>query len=86
MPDLRHRHHDVGSDGSLVGQAVTPSAAGGVDVAAVEGRVGPGEVDELEDAQACGSAASKGEWLRTPAVIDDDHLARRDVADERWRR
>ena len=49
----------------------------------VELAVGPGQVDELEDAQA-GIDPTGGEGVQGPAPggVDDDHLTRLDLAHE----
>ena len=48
---LGHAHHHVGLDRRLLGELLAHADAGLVDAAAVEAAVGPGEVDELEQAE-----------------------------------
>ena len=55
-------------------------APGLVQVAALHVRIGPGEVDELEDAQG-GRRLGEADRARRDAGLEDDHLAGLDVAD-----
>ena len=55
-------------------------ASGLVQVAALHVRIGPGEVDELEDAQR-GRRLGEADGARRLAGLEDDHLAGLDVAD-----
>ena len=52
-----------------------------VEVAALHVRVGPGEVDELEDAQRGARRARSGSDARLAPRLEDDDLAGLDVAD-----
>ncbi len=68
-------------DGLLFGEAAAEGLAHLVDAGAFEARVGAGEVDVLEEAHL---ALVRGEGLDAAeaARVDDDHLARLDVAHE----
>ena len=75
------RHHEVGVDGRLLGEALAHPHARRMDAGAVEDGVGAGEVDVLEDAR--GAAAPRHGLRRVaPVLVDPDHLARLDVADD----
>ena len=73
-------HHQVGVDRVLHRQLHPHLATGLVQVAALHVRVGAGEVDELEDAQRRGRLG-EADRARRLARLEDDHLARLDVAD-----
>ena len=76
---LRHRHHHVGLGRRLAGQLLAHPLPGGVDVLGVQLGVGPGEVDELEQAEL---RIGLGVALRADAgSVDDDHLRRLDLPD-----
>ena len=82
-PRLRYAHHHVGFDGCLHGELFAHTHPGLMDVVAVEHAVGPGEVDELEQAQ--GRLDGRlGERMRRPAPgrVDHDHLARVELSHE----
>ena len=57
---LGHAHHHVGLDGRLLGELLADADAGLVDALVVEAGVGPGEVDELEQAELAGRSARPG--------------------------
>ena len=78
---IGNRHHDVGGHRAFAGELDADPLAHVVDVRALDGRIGPGEVDVLEDAEAL---RDLGEGLdrAQPLLVDDDDLARLDVAHE----
>jgi hypothetical protein len=76
-----HRHHDVGLDAGLLGQAPAHALAHVIDRAAVHDAVGAGEVDVFEDARP-GLLGRERAQRFDAALRDDDHLAVVDVADE----
>ncbi len=80
---LGHAHDDVGVDRRLLGQRLAHALAGAVDLAAVQHAVGSSEVHELEQAEL-GVDPLRGERPQRPDAggVDDDHLARLDLADE----
>ena len=80
---LGHAHHHVGLDRRLLGEQLAHAHAGVVHAAAVEAAVGPGEVDELEEAEL-GVEPLGGEHRdRLHAVaVDDHHLAGVELAHE----
>ena len=68
----------IGVDPMLAGEPAAGLHAHGLDAAAADGGVGPGEVDELEEAAL---RLRLGEVLRAqPVGVDDDELARLDLA------
>ena len=90
-PRVGHRHHHglpgrdlvVGRERRLVGQLLAHALAGGVHRLPVEPAVGPGEVDELEQAQLGVDPLGVEGPQRPGAVgVDDDHLARLELPDE----
>ena len=78
---LGHAHHQVRLDGRLLGEALAHLVAGLVHALAEELGVGPGEVDELEDAQRRGGRSEPAG--PESARVDDDQLAGLDLPDER---
>ncbi len=78
---IRHRHDDVGGGGRLAGELAAHGLAHVVDRAAVHDRIGPREVDVLEDARPGRLLRREAERLE-PVLGDDDDLAVLDVADE----
>ncbi len=77
---LGHRHHQVGLDGELARQLATHLDASLVDAPTGDPRIGSGQVDVLEDASL---GLRLGEGVRAQAlVVDHDHLARLDLADD----
>ena len=72
-----------GGSGAWSARQLAHALAGGVHRLAVEAAVGPGEVDELEQAQL-GVDALGGEGRQRPGAggVDDHHLARVELADE----
>ena len=82
-PRVGHAHDQVGGDRRLGGQQLAHPAAGAVDLVAVERGVGPGEVDELEDAELGVEPLDGKRPLRAHLLaVDDDHLAGLELADE----
>ena len=78
---LRYRDDQVTVGGVFLGESATDLDAGRVHRAAVDDRVGTGEIDVFEDAPAGGRL---GEARAAHAVgVDGQQLARLDVADER---
>ena len=78
-----HPHHQVRLDRGLGGQQLAHPPAGPVDLAAVEAAVGPGEVDELEDAQVRPDPLGREQLLGVdPVLVDHHQLARLELADE----
>ncbi len=78
-----HAHHQVGLDRGLGGQQFAHPPAGPVDLAAVEAAVGPGEVDELEDAQVRPDPLGREQLLGVdPVRVDHHQLARVELAHE----
>src|SRR5205085_12339958 len=78
---VRDRDDDVRFDGLLDGEALPQILAGPVDVAAEDLRIGPREIDELEDALPAPlrrDALHGSDRLR----VGDDHFARLHLADE----
>ena len=76
---IRDRQHEVGLDRRLLREPLAHAHARSVDLDARQPRVGPREIEELEDAERpwSGRDGLKG----VQAVLVDDHeLARRDVA------
>ena len=82
---IGHRHDDVGVAVALAGELGADLLADLVDVAALDGGVGPGEVDVFEDAEARLAALEREDALDA-VLVDDDHFARLDVAHEARRR
>ena len=91
MPDSGTRHDHrlpgrevvVGRERRLVGQQLAHALAGGVHRLAVEAAVGPGEVDELEQAQlGVDPLGGEGAQRAGAGGVDDHHLARVELADE----
>ena len=78
-PGIRDGHHEVGVDRVLEGQLHAHLATGLVQVATLHVRIGPGEVDQLEDAQR-GRRVGEPDRARRLARLEDHHLARLDVA------
>ena len=78
---LRHRHHHVGVDHRLSRELLAHALARRVHALAVEVGVGPGEVDELEEAEL---GVGLGEALAVVQTrrVDHDHLAGLDLAHE----
>ncbi len=78
---LGDRHHHVGFDHRLTGECLAHALARRVHALAVEVGVGPGEVDELEEAEL---GIGFGEALAVVQArrVDDDHLAGLDLAHE----
>ena len=77
---VRDGHHEVGVDRVLRRQLDPHLAARLVQVAALHVRVGPGEVDQLEDAQRR-RRLGEPDRARRLARLEDDDLAGLDVAD-----
>ena len=73
-------HHQIGVDRMLERKLHAHLAARLVQVAALHVRIGPGEVDELEDAQRRRRVGETNR-ARRHAGLEDDHLARLNVAD-----
>ena len=73
---VRHGHDEVGLDGRLGGELLAHAHAGSVQLDAAELRVGPGEVDELEDAERAGAVGRDGLARLVPVLVHDHHLAR----------
>src|SRR5205807_2594746 len=71
---VRDRHHEIGFDGRFLGEALTHANTGAVYLDAVEPRIGPREVEELEDAES--AAAVLGDGLRRALAlfVDNDQL------------
>ena len=82
---IGHRHDDVGLDRALAGQFDADLLAHVVDVAAFDDRIGPGEIDIFEDAEARPARLERKHALDA-ALGDDDHFAGLDVAHEIARR
>ena len=76
MPESGIGHDDVGVDRRLAGEPLAHPHARAVQLAAAEPRVGPGEVDELEDAQAPAPFGSSGLHGPQAVAVDDHQLAR----------
>ena len=76
-----HRHHHIGRHAALARQLGADALARLVDRRALHHAVGAGEVDVLEDAEAALVAAEGLDAVHARAV-DDDDLARLDVAHE----
>ena len=82
-PGVGHAHDQVGGNRSLRRQQLAHAASGTVDLVAVEGGVGTGEVHELEDAEAwVESLVREGPLGADLLTVDDDHLARVELPDE----
>ena len=79
---LRDRHHHIGLDGMLHGEASTHLVPGGVDVLPVELGIGPGEVDELEYAELGIGRLERERSTASPRGVDDHHLSGGDLPDE----
>ena len=79
-PRLGHRHDHVGFRGRLAGECLAHALPRGVHALAVEGGVGPREVDELEQTQL--RVSFRVAPFVDPQRVDDDHLAGLDVAHE----
>ncbi len=86
---LRHRHDHrlpaggIGRQRGLVGQRLAHVLAGGVDRLAVEAAVGPGEVDELEQAElGLDALVVEGADRAGAGGVDDDDLAGVELAHE----
>ena len=75
-----HRDDHVGLDRRLGGQPLAhPACARRTGPAPSQGGVGPGEVDELEDAQRAGARLDRLPDAGSP-LVDHDHLARLQLA------
>ena len=76
-----HGDHDVGLDGRLDGEPLAHALARRVQRLAAHARVGPGEVDVLEDAERLAAATGLDGLLDVHAVRVADHeLARLELA------
>ena len=64
------------STGASRGQLLAHPHAGAVQLDAAELRVGPGEVDELEDAEGARAVGRDGLVRLVPVFVHDHHLAR----------
>ena len=80
-----HRDHEVGVDRRLAGEDLAHPPARDLQHLAAQPRVGPREVDVLEDAQRVALAVDGLARLQA-ALADRDDLARLDVAQEAARR
>ncbi len=78
---LRDRHHHVGVDRRLAGELLSHPLTRRVHALAVEVRVGPREVDELEQAELR-VGLGEAEVVVQTRRVDHDHLARFDFAHE----
>ena len=78
---IRHRHDHVGLDRAFPRQLHPDALARLIYSVAVQHRVGPGEVDVLEHAEPGGLVAERADRAHA-VVVDDDDLARLDVAHE----
>ena len=78
---IGHRHDDVGLDRALERELRADALPDVVDVAALDRRIGPGEIDIFEDAEARLLRLEREQALDALGG-DDHHLARLDVAHE----
>src|SRR5690606_36186559 len=76
---IRHRDDDIGFQRVLARQFGADPLARLVDAAALDLRVRPREIDVFEDAEAP-SHPGEGEVAVEPVTVDDDQLARLDIA------
>ena len=79
---IGHRHDDVGGGRRLARELRADPLAHLVDAGALDDRIGAGEIDVLEDAEARAAPARTGLRDSMPSLGDDDHLARLDLAHE----
>src|SRR5690606_36991635 len=70
---------EVGIGGLLLGEALAGAVPGFVNAPSEDERIGPGEVDVLEDA-ARGLGLREGEEAAHAVLVDDDELAGLDLA------
>jgi hypothetical protein len=73
---VRDGHDQVGLGRRLDGELLAHPHAGSVELDAAKLRVGPGEVDELEDAEGARAVRRDGLARLIPVLVHDDHLPR----------
>ena len=80
VPESGAGMHEVRLDAGLLGELLAHPDARGVHLDAREARVGPREVDELEEAESACAGLGHGLHRVDAVLVDHDELAGRDLA------